>query len=87
MSRINSRRPMLFRPRSTSRNAYAALCNAKVVAFDATDFELAIMFLAGIRAVVRRGVTLLSVGGDHALGKELAIPSSVSPTQTSSRIA
>ena len=53
------------------------LCNAKVVVFDATDFEPAIMFLAGIRAVVRRGVTLLSVGGDYALGKELAIPFSV----------
>lgn len=50
------------------------LCNAKVVVFDMTDFEPAIMFLAGIRAVVRRGVTLLSIGNDYALGKELKIP-------------
>ena len=53
------------------------LCNAKVVVFDATNFEPAIMFLAGICAVVRRGVTLLSVGGDYALGKQLAIPFNV----------
>jgi len=56
------------------RQCVRALCNAKVVVFDATDFEPAIMFLAGIRAVVKRGVTLLSVGGDYALGKELSIP-------------
>lgn len=54
-----------------------ALCNAKVVVFDVTDFEPAIMFLVGIRAVVKRGVTLLSVGGDYALGKQLEIPFSV----------
>lgn len=51
-----------------------ALCNARVVVFDATGFEPAIMFLAGIRAVLRRGVTLLSVGGDYALGKQTKIP-------------
>jgi hypothetical protein len=51
-----------------------ALCRAKVVIFDATGFEPAIMFLAGIRSVVRRGVTLLSVGGEYALGKEMDIP-------------
>ena len=59
------------------RECVRALCGAKVVVLDATDFEPAIMFLAGIRAVVRRGVTLLSVGGDYALGKELAIPFNV----------
>jgi hypothetical protein len=59
------------------RECVRALCNAKVVVFDATDFEPAIMFLAGIRAVVKRGVTLLSVGGDYALGKQLAIPFSI----------
>ena len=54
-----------------------ALCNAKVVVLDATGFEPAIMFLAGIRAVVRRGVTLLSVGAPYALGSELDIPFNV----------
>ena len=53
------------------------LCTAKVVVFDATDFEPAIMFLAGIRAVVRRGVTLLSVGGGYALGKQIKVPFNV----------
>jgi len=51
-----------------------ALCRAKVVIFDATGFEPAIMFLAGIRAVVRRGVELLSVGGGYALGNDLDVP-------------
>jgi hypothetical protein len=54
-----------------------ALCSAKVVVFDATDFEPAIMFLAGIRAVVKRGVTLLSVGGNYALGGTLRVPFNV----------
>lgn len=54
-----------------------ALCCAKIVVFDATDFEPAIMFLAGIRAVVRRGVTLLSIGDKYALGKQLTIPFNV----------
>jgi len=59
------------------RDCVRALCNAKVVVFDATDFEPAIMFLAGIRAVVRRGLTLLSVGGEYALGKNLLMPFNV----------
>lgn len=56
----------------------AALCRAKVVVFDATGFEPAIMLLAGLRAVVRRGVTILSVGGAYALGAQMAVPFNVS---------
>lgn len=51
-----------------------ALCRSKVVVFDATGFEPAVMFLAGIRAVCRRGVTLLSVGGGFRLGEDLGVP-------------
>ncbi len=58
-------------------DAVQALCHARVVVFDATDFEPAIMLLAGIRAVVRRGVTILSVGGSYTLGKPLDIPFNV----------
>jgi len=54
-----------------------ALCGAQVVIFDATAFEPAVMFLAGIRAVVRRGITLFSVGGTYALGKEIDVPFNV----------
>lgn len=52
----------------------AALCRAKVVVFDVSGFEPAVMFLAGVRAVCRRGLTLLSVGGNVALGEELGVP-------------
>ena len=54
-----------------------ALCRARVVVFDASGYEPAIMLLAGIRAVCRRGVTLLSVGGRFALGDELGVPFNV----------
>lgn len=54
-----------------------ALCRARVVVFDATGYEPAVMLLAGIRAVCRRGVTLLSVGGKLALGDELGVPFNV----------
>ncbi len=51
--------------------AVEILCRASVVVFDATKFEPAVMLLMGIRAVVKRGVTILSIGGDYALGKHL----------------
>ena len=52
----------------------SALCRANVVVLDATGFEPATMLLAGIRSVVRRGVTILSVGHDYALGDPLNVP-------------
>jgi tetratricopeptide (TPR) repeat protein len=54
-----------------------ALCHAQVAVFDATDFEPAIMLLAGIRAVVRRGVTILSIGAKYSLGSQVRIPFNV----------
>lgn len=53
------------------------LCRAKIVILDATDFEPAMMLMAGIRAVVRRGITILSVGRDYALGDVLRVPFNV----------
>jgi tetratricopeptide (TPR) repeat protein len=58
-------------------DAVRAMCHARVVVFDATGFEPAIMLLAGIRAVVRRGVTILSIGGHYALGSQLDVPFNV----------
>ncbi len=58
-------------------DAVRAMCHARVVVFDATEFEPAIMLLAGIRAVVRRGVTILSIGGPYAVGSQLDIPFNV----------
>lgn len=40
------------------------LCLAEIAIFDVTNYEPAIMLLIGIRAVVRRGVSILSMGGD-----------------------
>ncbi len=60
--------------RESFLNVVAALCRARVVVLDATAFEPAIMLLAGIRSVVRRGLTILSVGGTYALGDPLSVP-------------
>ena len=55
--------------------AVNAVCRADVAVFDATDFQQAgIMFLLGVRAVARRGVTICSVGGEYVMGAELAVP-------------
>jgi tetratricopeptide (TPR) repeat protein len=66
-----------FTSRDTLLDTVSALCKAEVVVFDATEFEPAVMLLAGIRAVVRRDVTILSVGGDYALGDPLKTPFNV----------
>ena len=50
--------------RSAFELALANFCRAHVVIFDVTNFEPATMLLAGIRSVVRRGVTLLSSAAD-----------------------
>ena len=63
-----------FESRDAFLDTVSALCRAKVVVLDATHFEPTVMLLAGIRAVVRRGVTILSVGHDYALGDRLKIP-------------
>ena len=67
----------VFESEATLKEVIPALCRSRVVVFDVTGFEPAIMLLAGIRAVVRRGVTVLSVGGSYALGDELDIPFNV----------
>jgi len=51
------------------------LCIARVAIFDVTHFEPAVMLLLGIRAVVRRGVTILSIGGEeYVIGDQILIP-------------
>jgi tetratricopeptide (TPR) repeat protein len=54
--------------------AVRILCRARVVVFDATGFEPAVMLLLGIRAAVRRGVTILSIGGSYVLGDRVSVP-------------
>ncbi|MBC7942361.1 MAG: hypothetical protein H7Z19_21850, partial [Chitinophagaceae bacterium] len=54
--------------------AIAALCRAEIAVFDLTGFDPGVLFLLGVRAVARRGVTLASVGGDYTVGGELPVP-------------
>ena len=54
--------------------AIKLLCHARVAVFDATKFEPAVMLLLGVRAAVRRGVTILSIGGSYVLGDRIDIP-------------
>lgn len=56
------------------RKAVKLMCHARVVVFDATKFQPAVMLLLGIRAAVRRGVTILSIGGSYVLGDRINIP-------------
>jgi hypothetical protein len=54
--------------------AVQVLCRAEAAVFDLTGFEPGVVFLLGVRAVARRGVTVCSVGGDHSVGDPLVIP-------------
>lgn len=55
-------------------NAILAMCRSEVVVFDVTRYEPAVMLLMGIRSVVRRGVTIVSAGGDYIIGDALDFP-------------
>lgn len=52
----------------------AWLCRARVAIFDVTGFEPAVMMLLGVRSVLRRGLTIVSLGGDYAVGSDSKIP-------------
>jgi len=54
--------------------AIKKLCRAEVVIFDITHFEPAVMLLLGIRSVVRRGVTITSVGAVYVIGDLIDLP-------------
>jgi hypothetical protein len=56
------------------RNALIALCHSDIAVFDVTNYEPAIMFLLGVRSVVRRGVTVATAGGDYVVGDTLEFP-------------
>lgn len=60
--------------RANFDHAIADMCQAPVVIVDGTDFEPAAMLLLGIRSVVRRGVTIISIGGDYHVGGQLEVP-------------
>jgi len=56
------------------RAAVQALCRCEIAVFDLTDYDPGVLFLLGIRAVARRGVTLSSIGGRYVIGGALKVP-------------
>lgn len=58
-----------------------ALCAAPVAAFDATGFEPAVMLALGVRAVVRRGVTLTSTADRLNATKLSQLPFNIQETK------
>jgi hypothetical protein len=63
-----------FESESKLRSAVIALCRAEVAVFDLTNWDEGATFLLGVRGVVRRGVTISSVGGKFTIGGELQVP-------------
>lgn len=64
----------VFKNRESLDNVISALCLAEIVVFDLTNYEPVIMMMLGIRSVVRRGVTIASIGDDYFLGGALEYP-------------
>jgi hypothetical protein len=63
-----------FESEARLRSAVTALCRAEIAVFDLTDWDEGATFLLGVRAVVRRGVTVTSLGGKYTVGGELQVP-------------
>ena len=63
-----------FRSEASLARAIEALCRSELAIFDLTGLEPGVLFLLGIRAVARRGVTVSSIGGAHTIGAELTLP-------------
>lgn len=58
-----------------------ALCLAPIAIFDATDFEPAVMLALGVRAVVRRGVTITSTARTLSPEQMSKLPFNVKETK------
>ena len=58
-----------------------ALCQAPVAVFDATDFQPAVMLALGVRAVVRRGVTITSTAKELSPTHLSKLPFNVQETK------
>ena len=70
----------IVQDRQVLESVLKRMCVAKVVVFDITHFEPAVMLLLGIRSVVRRGVTILSLGGVSAVAKTINLPFNIKDT-------
>jgi len=62
------------------QEAVGKLCRAKFVIFDITNYEPAVMLFLGIRSVVRRGITIVSMGGNFAIGDAIDLPFNIKET-------
>jgi hypothetical protein len=58
-----------------------ALCAAPLAVFDATDFQPAVMLALGVRAVVRRGVTVTSTAQDIQPDQLAKLPFNIQETK------
>jgi hypothetical protein len=58
-----------------------ALCMAPIAIFDATDFEPAVMLALGVRAVVRRGVTITSTARELSADQLAQLPFNIKETK------
>jgi len=70
-----------FKDRSSLEDTIRAVVQADVAFFDLTRFEPGVMFLLGIRAATRRGVTLCSHGYGWREGLPLETPFNLSDLQ------
>lgn len=64
----------LVSSQETFEDGVRKLCHAQVAIFDITDYEPAVMLLLGIRSVVRRGITIASLGGKFIVGDAINFP-------------
>jgi hypothetical protein len=60
-----------FDSQDNLRQAVSALCRAEIAVFDLSDWDPGATFLLGVRAVVRRGVTVTSIASVE--GKEFKV--------------
>jgi hypothetical protein len=70
-----------FRSREALEEVVTAVVQADLAFFDVTHFEPAVMFLLGVRAASKRGVTLCSHGFGWREGQKLDTPFNLSDLQ------
>lgn len=64
----------VFESDDSYAEAIKNLCRSEIALFDLTNYEPAIMFLLGVRSVVRKGITIASVGGSFSIGDVIELP-------------
>lgn len=73
-----------FDTESEFREILIKLCRARIVIFDLTNYEPTSMYLLGVRSVVKRGITICSLGGDFKIGSATEFPFNIKEVNFSS---